>query len=1086
MTNILKHWLLTGLIFLMPAVYLCQLVISEVSPFGSFNDVMGDRYDWIEFYNSSTDTVLLSDYQISDDTDNWGKWILPNDHLPPDSTMLFLASGKDKRYVVDHWEQILGDGSLCRYITPNSQVDNDWSLLNFDDASWQMGPLSIGYGDNDDNTVTENVTSVFIRRQFEIDSFDNVKYLAFHMDYDDGFIAYINGVEIARSPNMSNVIGGYDDLAEIENEAVIYSGGEPEAYIFDHEFLTENMIEGNNVLSIQVHNASANSSDLTARPFLHIGVVEELNLGNDDPSNWWTIPETYFHTNFRLSTGEPLILSSINNSLIDVISLNENLRDELSMGYSGFNYNSICYYDNPTPGFSNENSWCYSGIENEPEFTIPSGWYDEDINVSIQTSNPNATIKFTQNGDEPDSNDEEYSSPISLYETSILSAKVFSTTNNLPSSTSDAIYLVNEQQTGMNVFSVITDSLNLWDWETGIYVIGENASSEYPYFGSNFWQPWSKKSRLKYFNSEGILKSEEIIDLEIHGGWSRAEPQKSFRLDFKNEYSGLFEHPIMMNKPEISSFNNLNLRNGGQHVWSDKLQDAIISNVTRGTHISYSSWEPAILYLNGDFWGIYGVREKIDEHYVENNFAVPSESVDLINSFGVLNGEGLSFNSDAEQILDLDPESFGFINAFGSVFDLDSYIDYFIFETYTQNSDWMGIFWGANNIKLFRSNELDGKWRYAMYDMDASFGYFGAGLADNYIDYARNPGFPNDHSMIFNHVLENDEFKCLFVNRYADLLNTNFRQDYFNNVVDSMYSLISETMPLHIQTWDQIGSYNEWLSSVQAIKYYNYNRLNPARNNVINSLGLPGRVDLLLDVFPNGAGKVKISSTFPETFPWTGVYFKGCPVHIEAIPNEGFGFIEWQSNTHINQGAMDDYSQTVNLELLYDDEFKAIFQPCPNTISVTIQHVGDLFIPLINDSYVVSSYEWFLDGMLIGNGAFYTPLSSGEYQLYVEVNGCQFQSDIFDYDANGIDHLHSNEISISPNPASEYIIVKKPKDVSLSLTITDIHGRETHISNYHLDEIDNRFDISNLSSGLYELILESDNGQFSYQRFMKE
>ena len=301
----------------------------------------------------------------------------------------------------------------------------------------------------------------------------------------------------------------------------------------------------------------------------------------------------------------------------------------------------------------------------------------------------------------------------------------------------------------------------MWDWETGIYVLGENASSEYPYFGSNFWQPWSKKSRLKYFDANGELKSEETIDLEIHGGWSRAEPQKSFRLDFKNQYSGLFEHPIMNNKSNISSFNNLNLRNGGQHVWSDKLQDAIISNIARGTNISYSSWEPAILYLNGDFWGIYGVREKIDEHYVENNFAVSSESVDLMNTFEVLHGEGLSFNSDVEHILNSDPESDSFINTFGSVFDLNSYIDYFVFETYTQNSDWIGIFWNANNMKLFRSDQMDGKWRYAMYDMDASYGYFGAGLSDNYIEYARNPGFENDHSMIFDHALENDNFKFI-------------------------------------------------------------------------------------------------------------------------------------------------------------------------------------------------------------------------------------------------------------------------------------------------------------------------------------
>ena len=209
-----------------------------------------------------------------------------------------------------------------------------------------------------------------------------------------------------------------------------------------------------------------------------------------------------------------------------------------------------------------------------------------------------------------------------------------------------------------------------------------------------------------------------------------------------------------------------------------------------------------------------------------------------------------------------------------------------------------------------------------MYDMDASYGYFGAGISDNYINYARNPSYPSYHSMIFNHALENDNFKCLFVNRYADLLNTNFRQDYFNNIVDSMSTLLASTMSLNIQRWGQVESYSDWLSTVQQIKFYNYNRLNPARNNVVNSFNLSGTVDLIINVFPNGAGKVKISSIIPENLPWTGEYFKGCPVQIEAIPNDGFGFVEWQYNSHINQGTMGANSQTVNLELLFDDEFK--------------------------------------------------------------------------------------------------------------------------------------------------------------------
>lgn len=373
-----------------------------------------------------------------------------------------------------------------------------------------------------------------------------------------------------------------------------------------------------------------------------------------------------------------------------------------------------------------------------------------------------------------------------------------------------------------------------------------------------------------------------------------------------------------------------------------------------------------------------------------------------------------------------------------------------------------------------------------MYDMDAAYGYFGAGISDNYIEYARNPGFVNNHSMIFNHVLENDEFKCLFVNRYADLLNTHFRQDYFNNVVDSMYSLLSVTMPLNIQRWGQVESYNDWLASVQAIKYYNYNRLNPARSNVVSSFGLPGTVDLILDVFPNGAGQVKISTVVPETYPWTGAYFKGCPVQIEALPNEGFGFVEWQNNSHMNEGAMGAYSQSVNLELTDDDSFIAIFQPCLSTISVSIQNLGDLFIPVLNDTYIVSSYSWFLDGVAIGNGPFYSPLSSGEYQLLIEINGCQYQSEILYYDVNGIDNPNGLQISISPNPASEYIVVKKHSNVGMSLSITDIHGRATHVLNHPLTEVDNRFDISNLSRGMYEIILESDIGQLSSQRFIKE
>ena len=131
------------------------------------------------------------------------------------------------------------------------------------------------------------------------------------------------------------------------------------------------------------------------------------------------------------------------------------------------------------------------------------------------------------------------------------------------------------------VFSIITNHDNLWNWYNGIYVSGPNAGTNYPFFGSNFWQPWSKKSRLEFFDSSKTKQFEADFDLEIHGGWSRAEPQKSFRIDTKSIYTGDIDYTLIKKKPEITSYNNFNLRNGGQHTWSDRIQDAILVDLLK-------------------------------------------------------------------------------------------------------------------------------------------------------------------------------------------------------------------------------------------------------------------------------------------------------------------------------------------------------------------------------------------------------------------------------------------------------------------------------------------------------------------------
>ena len=128
------------------------------------------------------------------------------------------------------------------------------------------------------------------------------------------------------------------------------------------------------------------------------------------------------------------------------------------------------------------------------------------------------------------------------------------------------------------------------------------------------------------------------MSLEIHGGWSRAEAQKGFRVDFKNQYDGALDYPLFGAKPELGEINNFNLRNGGQHVWSYKFQDAFLAKVMKETHIDYEEWQPCMLFINGQPWGLYEIREKADEHFVESNYGVDNNNVDFLNAWGALNG----------------------------------------------------------------------------------------------------------------------------------------------------------------------------------------------------------------------------------------------------------------------------------------------------------------------------------------------------------------------------------------------------------------------------------------------------------------
>lgn len=172
---------------------------------------------------------------------------------------------------VPHKKMVVAPSVSWRYFIGNSEPSANWRKSSFDDSQWTEGIGGVGYGDSDDGTVIGRCLSVYLRHTFTLPDLGRVTSMDLYMDYDDGFVAYINDVEIARSKGMSGIHPPYDQLSMVSHEARLYEGGLPERY----EVPLNVLRLGENVLAIQVHNAREHSSDLSSNAYLIVGFRDD-------------------------------------------------------------------------------------------------------------------------------------------------------------------------------------------------------------------------------------------------------------------------------------------------------------------------------------------------------------------------------------------------------------------------------------------------------------------------------------------------------------------------------------------------------------------------------------------------------------------------------------------------------------------------------------------------------------------------------------------------------------------------------------------------------------------------------------------
>ena len=242
----------------------------------------------------------------------------------------------------DHWETAVYADDEWAYLIPESELLSDWSTIGFDDSDWSTGPGGFGYGDEDDGTEIDSALSVYLRRIFAVTDPADLFSAILHADYDDGFVAYLNGTEIGRSFNLGEpgTFVPYDETTSTDHEAQLYWGGYPEAYTLDSLQLASLLTAGENVLAVQVHNVGITSSDMSSNFYLSFGIADESTYYGPPP-DWFetpfvfnesTLPIVVIDTDGQEILNDPRIV--VHMGIIDNDSGINNMDDPFN-GYDG-------------------------------------------------------------------------------------------------------------------------------------------------------------------------------------------------------------------------------------------------------------------------------------------------------------------------------------------------------------------------------------------------------------------------------------------------------------------------------------------------------------------------------------------------------------------------------------------------------------------------------------------------------------------------------------------------------------------------------------------------------------------------------
>lgn len=578
------------------------------------------------------------------------------------------------------------------------------------------------------------------------------------------------------------------------------------------------------------------------------------------------------HTNFKLgSSGEKIELRSPNGTVVDSVTYSS-LTDDQSFGRKTDGSSEYNLFTKSTPLSANSNG---SMLLREPVFSKEGGLYTEAFDLQITSEDSQANIYYTTDCSDPvpgASGTFQYNGSIRIQsragEQNVLSmvqdvsadyqnpwkapnGEVFKCTtlkavvvNNdgVKSNVVTHSYFVDpgiKSRYTLPIVSVVTDYDNLFDPSTGIYTSTNCEKSG---------EEWEKPAHIEFFENDGEIGFSQNIGLRLHGGYTRKYPQKSFRVyaDGENGDKGEFKYEIFPdltkkgNGKKLKSFERLILRNAGND-WAfgymrDAMSQSLVSHI-KGLDTQAS--RPVILFLDGEYWGVYYIRERYDKEYLSSHYKLDDDNVVITDiasaqnlgggfggfgGFGGVGGGAAGGESTSEDLTAFNNEVINYLKSnsitqqntyeyIKTKIDIENYINYYVSEIFFDNTDWPG-----NNQSVWRYKTddgqyhpeapygQDGRWRWLLKDTDFGFGLYNKPSTHDTLQYATGDvmeGWANSQetTFLFRTLLQNEEFRNKFINCFADQLNTSFVSERVIQVISEFENILSPELLEHTNRW---------------------------------------------------------------------------------------------------------------------------------------------------------------------------------------------------------------------------------------------------------------------------------------------